>query len=119
MSYLIPFLCLPESGVVIPAVSVDVVQKLFQAADKVGLSAEKRLEAGGVCIARMALHLLSGKSRYSIGLTNCPSNSCVTSFPQLTQKKCIKICLTPSLRRPCIHKKFFRPHVGQRTHSVF
>ena len=29
--------------------------------------------------------------------------------------------LTPSLRRPCIHAIFFRPHVGQRvnTHSVF
>ncbi|XP_033634661.1 enhancer of mRNA-decapping protein 3-like [Asterias rubens] len=51
-----------ESGVVVPAVTVDVVQRLFQAAEKLGLTTERRLEAGGVCIARMALHLIGGKT---------------------------------------------------------
>ena len=49
---------------VVPAVTVDVVQRLFQAAEKLGLTTERRLEAGGVCIARMALHLIGGKTRY-------------------------------------------------------
>ena len=53
-------------------------------------------------------------------------------FQSLSQSKAItpipcpvdrddNVPLTPSLRRPCIHAIFFRPHVGQgvNTHSVF
>ncbi|XP_038074021.1 enhancer of mRNA-decapping protein 3-like [Patiria miniata] len=52
-----------ETGVVIPAASVDMVQSLYQAADKLGLTTERRLEAGGVSVSKMALDLIVGKTR--------------------------------------------------------
>ncbi|XP_022095651.1 enhancer of mRNA-decapping protein 3-like isoform X2 [Acanthaster planci] len=54
-----------ETGVIIPAVSVDVAQSLWQVADKLGLTTERRLEAGGVSIAKMVLRLIDGKTRVS------------------------------------------------------
>ena len=51
------------NGVSVPSISCVQQQKMFLAAEKIGFTAERRLEAVGINAARMALQLLGGAKR--------------------------------------------------------
>ncbi|XP_030271235.1 enhancer of mRNA-decapping protein 3-like [Sparus aurata] len=52
-----------DSGLVVPSVSYELHQRLLAAAERWGLSVERRLETIGVCASQMALTLLGGPNR--------------------------------------------------------
>ncbi len=56
------FLC-SDSGLVVPSVPYQLHKRLLAAAERWGLSLERRLEAIGVCSSQMALNLLGGPNR--------------------------------------------------------
>ncbi|KAM3625000.1 uncharacterized protein V6R79_005387 [Siganus canaliculatus] len=52
-----------DSGLVVPTVPYELHQRLLAAAERWGLSVERRLETTGVCSSQMALTLLGGPNR--------------------------------------------------------
>ncbi|XP_042339701.1 enhancer of mRNA-decapping protein 3-like [Plectropomus leopardus] len=52
-----------DSGLVVPSVPYDLYKRLLAAAERWGLSLERRLEMIGVCSSQMALTLLGGPNR--------------------------------------------------------
>ncbi|CAL8291260.1 unnamed protein product [Boreogadus saida] len=52
-----------DSGLVVPSVSYELHKRLVAAAERHGLSLERRLEMTGVCASQMALTLLGGPNR--------------------------------------------------------
>lgn len=52
-----------DSGLVVPSVPYDLYKRLLDAAERWGLSLERRLETIGVCSCQMALTLLGGPNR--------------------------------------------------------
>lgn len=60
-----PYLCLfhVDSGLVVPCISYEQHKRLLLAAERHGLSLERRLEMTGVCASQMALTLLGGPNR--------------------------------------------------------
>ncbi|CAL8359444.1 unnamed protein product [Lota lota] len=52
-----------DSGLVVPSVSYELHKRLLVAAERHGLSLERRLEMTGVCASQMALTLLGGPNR--------------------------------------------------------
>ncbi|XP_028258031.1 enhancer of mRNA-decapping protein 3-like [Parambassis ranga] len=52
-----------DSGLVVPSVPYELHKRLLAAAERWGLSLERRLEAIGVCSSQMALTLLGGPNR--------------------------------------------------------
>ncbi|KAJ8272279.1 hypothetical protein COCON_G00111380 [Conger conger] len=52
-----------DSGLVVPSVSYELHKRLLLAAERQGLSLERRLEMTGVCASQMALTLLGGPNR--------------------------------------------------------
>ncbi|XP_056621927.1 enhancer of mRNA-decapping protein 3-like isoform X2 [Triplophysa dalaica] len=52
-----------DSGLIVSSVSYDVYKRLLAAAERLGLSVERRLEMTGVCAGQMALMLLGGPYR--------------------------------------------------------
>ncbi|XP_071393945.1 enhancer of mRNA-decapping protein 3-like [Centroberyx affinis] len=52
-----------DSGLVVPSVSYELHKRLLLAAERQGLSLERRLEMTGVCSSQMALTLLGGPNR--------------------------------------------------------
>lgn len=52
-----------DSGLVVPSVSYELHKKLLSAAERHGLTLERRLEVTGVCASQMALTLLGGPNR--------------------------------------------------------
>lgn len=52
-----------DSGLVVPSVSYELHKRLLAAAERWGLSLERRLETIGVCSSQMALTLLGGPNR--------------------------------------------------------
>ncbi|TKS69759.1 Enhancer of mRNA-decapping protein 3 LSM16 protein -like protein [Collichthys lucidus] len=53
----------PDSGLVVPSVSYELHKRILAAAERWGLSPERRLETIGVCSSQMALTLLGGPNR--------------------------------------------------------
>lgn len=56
-----PFLV--DSGLVVPCITYGLHKRLLSAAERHGLSLERRLEMTGVCASQMALTLLGGPNR--------------------------------------------------------
>ncbi|CAN9506806.1 unnamed protein product [Ophioblennius macclurei] len=54
-----------DSGLVVPSVPYELHQRLLAAAERWGLSLERRLETIGVCSSQMALTLLGGPNRFT------------------------------------------------------
>lgn len=52
-----------DTGLVVPTVPYELHKQLLAAAERWGLSLERRLEAVGVCSSQMALTLLGGPNR--------------------------------------------------------
>ncbi|KAL4658776.1 enhancer of mRNA-decapping protein 3-like [Arapaima gigas] len=52
-----------DSGLVVPSVTYDLHKRLLSAAERSGLTLERRLEMTGVCASQMALTLLGGPNR--------------------------------------------------------
>ncbi|KAI1889499.1 hypothetical protein AGOR_G00163510 [Albula goreensis] len=52
-----------DSGLVVPSVTFDLHKRLLSAAERHGLTLERRLEMTGVCASQMALTLLGGPNR--------------------------------------------------------
>ncbi|KAM9310907.1 enhancer of mRNA-decapping protein 3 [Gastrophryne carolinensis] len=52
-----------DSGLVVPSITYSQHKKLLNAAERHGLTTEKRLEMAGVCASQMALTLLGGPNR--------------------------------------------------------
>lgn len=52
-----------DLGLVVPSVSYELHKRLLAAAERWGLSIERRLETIGVCSSQMALTLLGGPNR--------------------------------------------------------
>lgn len=52
-----------DSGLVVPSVTYDLHKRLLAAAERCGLSLERRLETVGVCSCQMTLMLLGGPNR--------------------------------------------------------
>ncbi|XP_070692324.1 enhancer of mRNA-decapping protein 3-like [Pempheris klunzingeri] len=52
-----------DSGLVVPSVTYELHKRLLAAAERWGLSLERRLETTGVCSSQMALTLLGGPNR--------------------------------------------------------
>ncbi|XP_055363281.1 enhancer of mRNA-decapping protein 3-like isoform X2 [Betta splendens] len=52
-----------DSGLVVPSIPYELHKRLLSAAERFGLSVERRLEAVGVCASQMALTLLGGPNR--------------------------------------------------------
>lgn len=52
-----------DSGLVVPSVPYELHKRLLAAAERWGLSLERRLETTGVCSSQMALTLLGGPNR--------------------------------------------------------
>ncbi|XP_036400373.1 enhancer of mRNA-decapping protein 3-like [Megalops cyprinoides] len=52
-----------DSGLVVPSVPYELQKRLLSAAERHGLSLERRLEMTGVCASQMALTLLGGPNR--------------------------------------------------------
>lgn len=52
-----------DSGLVVPSVTYDLHRRLLTAAERCGLSLERRLETVGVCSCQMTLTLLGGPNR--------------------------------------------------------
>lgn len=52
-----------DSGLVVPSVPYELHKCLLAAAERWGLSLERRLETTGVCSSQMALTLLGGPNR--------------------------------------------------------
>lgn len=63
-----PYLICPaaDSGLVVPSVTYELHKSLLAAAERWGLSLERRLETIGVCSSQMTLTLLGGPNRYGI-----------------------------------------------------
>ncbi|KAM9808293.1 enhancer of mRNA-decapping protein 3 [Neosynchiropus ocellatus] len=54
-----------DSGLVVPSITYDLRKRLLSAAERHGLSLERRLEMTGVCASQMALTLLGGPNRFT------------------------------------------------------
>nr|XP_057942425.1 enhancer of mRNA-decapping protein 3 [Doryrhamphus excisus]XP_057942426.1 enhancer of mRNA-decapping protein 3 [Doryrhamphus excisus] len=54
-----------DSGLVVPCISYDLHKRLLLAAERHGLTLERRLEMTGVCASQMALTLLGGPNRFT------------------------------------------------------
>lgn len=54
--------CLDE-GLLVPAINVDLRNRLFASAEHYGYSVERRIESMGRCTSEMCLHLLGGSQR--------------------------------------------------------
>lgn len=52
-----------DSGLVVPCITYELHKRLLSAAERHGLSLERRLEMTGVCASQMALTLLGGPNR--------------------------------------------------------
>uniref|UniRef100_A0A8C4N9M8 Enhancer of mRNA-decapping protein 3 n=2 Tax=Eptatretus burgeri TaxID=7764 RepID=A0A8C4N9M8_EPTBU len=52
-----------DTGLVVPAVTPELHQQLLAAAERGGLTLERRMEVVGICASQMALMLLGGSSR--------------------------------------------------------
>lgn len=65
-TYLCPFHV--DSGLVVPCITYELHKRLLSAAERHGLSLERRLEMTGVCASQMALTLLGGPNRSVITL---------------------------------------------------
>lgn len=52
-----------DSGLVVPSVPYELHKRLLAAAERLGLSLDRRLETIGVCSSQMALTLLGGPNR--------------------------------------------------------
>uniref|UniRef100_A0A1A8FM54 Enhancer of mRNA-decapping protein 3 n=1 Tax=Nothobranchius korthausae TaxID=1143690 RepID=A0A1A8FM54_9TELE len=54
-----------DSGLVVPSISYELHKRLLSAAERHGLTLERRLEMTGVCASQMALTLLGGPNRFT------------------------------------------------------
>lgn len=55
-----------DSGLVVPSITYELHKRLLSAAERHGLSLERRLEMTGVCASQMALTLLGGPNRWVV-----------------------------------------------------
>ncbi|MEQ2183703.1 enhancer of mRNA decapping [Goodea atripinnis] len=54
-----------DSGLVVPSISYELHKRLLSAAERYGLTLERRLEMTGVCASQMTLTLLGGPNRFT------------------------------------------------------
>lgn len=76
-----PYLCSfhVDSGLVVPCITYELHKRLLSAAERHGLSLERRLEMTGVCASQMALTLLGGPNR-SVSTLDYVWNFLITSL---------------------------------------
>ncbi|KXJ12342.1 enhancer of mRNA-decapping protein 3 [Exaiptasia diaphana] len=63
---------LSDNGIVVPAVSIELKNTLFEMSEQMGLSQEQRIECAGMCAFQMAMQVLGGSRRFN-NLNDMPS----------------------------------------------